>query len=121
MDGEESLIGPGLNPPGTAAGVDHDLLAGTGSGDAAGNGVDAFAAALRGGRNFGEFDAWALSGGAGVAAGRQGAGKQDHDREEKWHGVDEARPLFSGSWIWHQRQCSLRRRFCILSNAGSKL
>src|ERR1700722_12096508 len=56
LNGKQSLIGPGLYPPRTALRKDYDFLSGVGSGDAAGNGVGAFAATLGGGRNFGEFD-----------------------------------------------------------------
>ena len=61
------MIRPGLDPPWTAVGKNDNLLTATRAADAAGNGVDALAGALSGGRNFAEFNGGMI----GVAADRK--------------------------------------------------
>src|ERR1700722_387480 len=78
LDRKQSLIGPGLHPPGTAFGEDDDFLAGPESGDAAGNGVGAFAATLGGGRDFGELDD-----GLGILAGGTASRQLDGNESDE--------------------------------------
>ena len=82
LNGDEWFVGPGLHPPRAAPCVDDNLLAGMSAGDAAGDGVDSFSAALRRRRNFCELDC-----GAGGRLLPLATGKQKHEAENYRHRV----------------------------------
>src|SRR5271165_4810401 len=68
LDLREGLVGPGLNPPWPAFGIDHDSLTGEGPGHTSGQGGNAFPPAFGGGRNHCEGDSRRGDGIAGMAA-----------------------------------------------------